>query len=103
MRDLVPLITGGSGALVVLLLLVYAFFLGKIHSDPEFRKLEAERDYWKAASEAKDKALEIERRTVNETVLAGTVTNQLIGAVVSMASERRKLPSPRKREPPQMP
>lgn len=90
MESYLPLITGGTGALVVLALWVYAFYTGKVHSDQEYRKLEAERDYWRSSSESKDKAITAERRAVNETAEVGAVTNQLISAVVSMATEGRK-------------
>lgn len=89
MLSLLPLITGTGGALVVLSLWVYAFFSGKIHSDREYSKLEAENDQLHAEMGQYRLALDIERRTVNETVQAGTVTNQLITALTTMAAGQR--------------
>ena len=90
MEQLLPWITGPAGALVVVALVAWGFYAGKLHSDSEYRKLETERDYWRASSESKDKAIATERKAVNETAEAGTVTNQLLGAVVSMATEGRR-------------
>lgn len=94
MLSLLPLITGTGGALVVLSLWVYAFFSGKIHSDREFSKLEAENDQLHAEMGQYRLALDIERRTVNETVQAGTVTNQLITALTTMAAGQRTAQPP---------
>lgn len=88
MEQILPLITGSAGALVVLAFIAWGFWSGTLHSDSEFRKVEQERDYWRAASESKDQAIGLERRAVNEAAEAGTVTNQLISAVVAMATEK---------------
>jgi hypothetical protein len=94
LQSLLPLITGSAGALVVLALGVYAFYTGKIHSDREFSKLEAENDQMRAEMGQYRLALDIERRTVNETVQAGTVTNQLITALTTMAAGQHGAQSP---------
>jgi hypothetical protein len=83
-----PLITGGAGALVVLSLWVYAFYIGKIHSDSEFTTMRAERDYWRDACGRQAEATAIERRVVNETAQAGQVNNQLLTAFLNLANGR---------------
>lgn len=94
MQDFLPLITGSAGALVVLALWVYGYFVGKIHPDSEFQKLEAERDYWRDAYTSQVQATQTERKTLNETAQAGTVTNQLITALTQLAENRRPIPPP---------
>jgi hypothetical protein len=89
-----PLITGGGGALVVLALWVYAFFMGKLHSDREFSKLEEENGELRAENQGLRLALATERKTVNETASAGQVTNQLISALAGLAAGRKPLPPP---------
>ena len=42
MTSILPLITGSAGALVVLAIVSYLFFEGKLHSDSEFSKLVTE-------------------------------------------------------------
>lgn len=88
MEQYLPLITGGSGALVVLALWVYAFYSGKIHSQSEFSKLEAENDQLRAALTRLEDAITTERKSVNEAASAGQVTNQLITALASLAAEK---------------
>lgn len=90
MPDYLPLITGSGGALVVMAIGLWLFLTGKIHSDPEYRKLEAENTALRAESSQYKTALETERKTVNETASAGAVTNRLIEAVVSLAAAERK-------------
>jgi hypothetical protein len=85
-----PLITGSGGALVTMALGVWLFFAGKIHSDDEFKALEAERDYWRDATAEVTKAMEIERRIVNETAQAGQVNVQLIRALTSIAEGKHQ-------------
>lgn len=94
MADYLPLITGGGGAMVVLALWVYAFFLGKIHSDSEFTKLEDENRSLRAENDGLRTALSTERRTVDDTASAGQVTNQLISALAGLAAGRRPLAKP---------
>jgi hypothetical protein len=86
MTNLLPYITGSAGALVVLALIAWAFYTGHLHSDREFSRLEQEKDEYKAA-------LQDERTAVDEQTKAGTVTNQLIGALAGLASERRYSPA----------
>jgi hypothetical protein len=87
-----PWITGGGGGLVVMAIGLWLFATGKLHSDAEYSKLEAERDYWRDASGKLGEALDIERRAVNETAQAGRVTNQLITALTTIATGRRAVP-----------
>jgi hypothetical protein len=62
-------------------LAVWAFYTGKVHSDREFSKLEAEN---KALREARD----ADRARADEVTRAGAVTNQLISALTQVAAER---------------
>lgn len=78
-------------ALVILVL----FLAGKIHSDSEYSKLEAERDYWREAAEKMNEAAAVERRTATELAQAGTVTNQLIAALTRRADAAPDPPLPR--------
>ena len=82
MTSVLPYVTGSAGALVVLAIVCYLFYTGKLHSDREFSKLEQEKDEYKSA-------LQAERTAVDEQARAGTVTNQLISALATLASERR--------------
>ena len=49
-----PYITGAGGALVVLALVAWAFYIGKLHSDPEFQRetARADREAARADTEA---------------------------------------------------
>jgi len=99
-----PLITGSGGALVTMALGVWLFLAGKIHSDEEFKAMQAERDYWRDAHAEATRAMEIERRIVNETAQAGQVNNQLLSAIVNLATSRALPGSPvRSRKPPSGP
>jgi hypothetical protein len=71
----------GAGAIFV----VWMFLAGKLHTDAEFRRVVAERDQYRAA-------LEAERKAVNETAQAASVTNRLLSAVVDLAAERQGVP-----------
>lgn len=86
MQSFLPLITGSAGALVILAILVWAFYAGKLHSDAEFQALRAENEELK-------KALAAERTALDEATKTGTVTNQLISAIASLAAERRSVPA----------
>lgn len=88
MENLLPWITGSGGALVVLALVAWAFYAGRIHADREFSKLETENDQLRAENGQLRAALDTERKTVNETASAGQVTNQLITALAALAAEK---------------
>lgn len=94
MAEYLPLITGGSGALVVMAIGLWLFLSGKVHADSEFRKLEAERDYWREAASKQAESRQIERTIVNEIGQAGQVNNQLLAAFVNLASGRPAVPQP---------
>lgn len=89
MQSYLPYITGSAGALVVLALVAWAFYTGKLHSDPEFQAMRTENAELKTA-------LAAERTAGDELAKTGTVTNQLIGALASLASERRFTPAQRR-------
>jgi len=92
LESYLPLITGGTGAVVVMALWVYAFYSGKIHSDREFSKLEQENTQLRAENTQLRAAVETERKTVDETASAGQVTNQLISALTAIAAGRKAAP-----------
>lgn len=81
MTSLLPWITGAGGAIVVLAVVAWAFYIGKLHSDPEFQRVVAENLDLKAA-------LATERQANNELAQTGGVTNKLIGALVDVATDR---------------
>lgn len=92
MSDLLPYITGSGGALVVLAIVLYLVLTDKIHSHGEFARLETENVQLRAENSALRVALDVERKTLNETASAASVTNQLIGALTQMAGSRPRLP-----------
>jgi hypothetical protein len=81
-QSLLPYITGSCGAIVILAVVCYFFFSGKLHSDAEFSKLEKENDDLK-------EALADERKAVDDAARTGTVTNQLIGALIKVATQKQ--------------
>lgn len=89
MSSYLPLITGSGGALVVLALGLYLFIAGKIHSDRDYSKLEADNDGLRAVNDRLQEALTLERQRSNDATQAGEVTNKLIGGLVKLATERR--------------
>ena len=101
MNSILPLITGGGGALVVLAILVWALATGKIHSDQEFAALKAENDSLRAANDKLTEALGLERQRSSDAVQAGSVTAQLIGALVNATEHREHdgLPAGREASP----
>ena len=104
MSSFLPLITGGAGAIVVLALVAYAFYIGKLHSDREFSRLEAENEQLREENAHRQAALDIERRALNEAAQAGTVTNQLITALTAIAADRKPPRAARRpREAPGLP
>ena len=91
MQSYLPYITGSGGALVILALWVYAFFAGKIHSDRDFSKLETDNAVLRAANDRLQEALSLERQRSDAVAQVGGVTNQLIGALTTLATEHRAL------------
>lgn len=89
MQNWLPYITGSGGALAVMALGLWLFLTGKIHSDPEFRKLETDNTDLRAANDKLTEALALERQRSNDAAQAGAVTNQLIGGLVKLATEHR--------------
>ena len=81
MKDYLPLITGSSGCLVALVIAVWAFATGKIHSDAEFQEKVAEVKDLKAA-------LETERTTNSELARSGGVAAKALDALVEVATGR---------------
>jgi type II secretory pathway component PulJ len=70
------------GVLIAFLAVVtWAWYSGKVHSDREYTKLERENAELKAA-------LAVERQLNAEAIRAGSVTNQLIGALTEVATEK---------------
>lgn len=92
METLLPWITGPIGALAVLVIGISLFLGGKIHSDREFGKLEAENDQLRMENNQLRAAVETERKTLNESSAAGQVTNQLINALLAVAGGRKPDP-----------
>jgi hypothetical protein len=86
--DLSTLVNSAPSAVIAIVGL-WLFFNGKIHSDSEFSALRAENTALRAENDKLREAIMTERQTVNETVQAGTVTNQLIRALTDIAGERR--------------
>ena len=68
---------------------LYLFLTGKIHSHPEFRKVERDNTDLRAANDKLTEALALERQRSNDAVQAGAVTNRLIGALTTLATEHR--------------
>lgn len=89
--SIIPYITGGGGALVVLAFVVWAFYSGHLHSEREFAKLEHENDDLKTENDQLRQALRTERDTSDEMASAAQVTNKLIAALTTLATERRAL------------
>jgi len=81
MGSILPLITGSAGAVVVLALGCWLFLSGKLHSEAEFSKLARENDDLKGA-------LESERKAVDEAARTGTITNQLISALIQVSTQK---------------
>lgn len=72
---------------------LWLFLTGKIHSEREFAKLEAENEALRAEAGQYRFALETERKTLNEAASAGQVTNQLIAALTTVATGRKGRPA----------
>jgi hypothetical protein len=81
--DIVTAAQDSAYGLLVLVVLaaVWAFYSGKVHSDREFSKLEAENKALREAQAA-------DRARADEVTRAGAVTNQLISALTQVAADR---------------
>lgn len=88
--SLIPFITGGGGALVVLAFIAWAFFAGKLHSDREFSKLEAENEQLELENNRLRETIQTERRTSDELASTAQVTNKLFDTLTQLALERRQ-------------
>lgn len=86
MTEYLPYITGSSGALVVLVVVISLLMSGVLRTQREVKKLETENDQLRQANDKLTFALDTERKTLNETAAAGQVTNQLIAALTSVAT-----------------
>ena len=89
MTSWLPYITGSGGALAVMAFGLYLFLSGKLHSDREFSKLERDNADLKAANDRLIEALGLERQRSNDATQAAGVTNSLIGALTTLATEHR--------------
>lgn len=67
--------------ILVVLVAVWAFYSGRVHSDRDYSRLEEE-------NKALKSALESERTRADEVTRAGAITNQLINALTQVASDR---------------
>lgn len=94
MTSYLPLITGGGGALVVLVLWLVSIISGEIHTDREFSRLNEENISLREENAYLRSALDAERRSASDVARAGAVTNQLISALRDMAAERKQAGSP---------
>jgi len=79
------LITGSAGALVVLALLAWAFFAGKLHSNDEFQREATRCATLEAAMAEKDKAL----GAANARADAAVRASELIADAFTEARRRR--------------
>ncbi|HEV2370929.1 MAG TPA: hypothetical protein VGS19_02070 [Streptosporangiaceae bacterium] len=89
MQSWLPYITGSGGALAVMAAGLYLFLAGKLHSDREFSKAETDSARKDEVIERLQEALALERQRSNDVAQAGAVTNQLIGALTTLAAEHR--------------
>lgn len=83
------LLLGSSGCLVLALLVLWAFYTGRLHSDREFSAVVKQRDEYKAA-------LENERKAVDEYARTGSTSNQLIAALTQLAGRQQEPPQGRR-------
>ena len=101
MQSVLPYLLGSTGCLVLALVVAWAFYTGHLHSDKEFRALQkagdqmlaAERDKSAKLAEANARlqaALDIERATNERLSSSGQLTNQLVGALITIAGEKRQ-------------
>lgn len=83
--SLLALIQGGAGALVIMALVAYSFFIGKLHSDSEFKREVRRGDTLEAALAEKDKAL-VEAATRAD---AAVRASELVAGAFTEARRRR--------------
>lgn len=83
--SVLALIQGGAGALVVLALVAYSFYAGKLHSDREFQREVKRGDTLEAASTEKDKAIQEAAARADAAVRA----SELIADAFTEARRRR--------------
>lgn len=83
--SLLNLITGTAGALVVLALVAWAFYTGKLHSDKEFQREVRRGDTLQAAAAEKDKAITEAAARADAAVRA----SELIADAFTEARRRR--------------
>ena len=79
------LIQGGAGAIVVLALVAYFFFTGKLHSDSEFKREIAHRELLEATIAEKNEAL----KTAGDRADAAVRASELIADAFTEARRRR--------------
>lgn len=91
--DVSTIIAAPSAAAVAIAFL-WLFVTGKIHSDREFTALERVATARETEIAQLRAALDAERKAVNEQASAGTVTNNLLGAVVALAADRQGISPP---------
>ena len=100
-KSILPYLLGSTGCLVLALLILWAFYTGRLHSDRELRaqqaasarELAAEQEKNRKLTEANDRiqaALDIERATNERLTSSGQLTNQLVGALITIAGENRQ-------------
>ena len=93
MTSYLSLITGGAGALVVLVIWISLLLSGQLHTNTEFDKLNEENVSLREENGQLRAALDAERRSASDVARAGSVTNQLITALAELAAERKSAPS----------
>lgn len=86
--SVLALVQGGAGALIVLALVAYAFYSGKLHSDREFEREAKRADTLEAAMAEKDKALQEASARADAAVRA----SELIAGAFTEARRRRSIP-----------
>lgn len=83
--SLLGLIQGSLGALVILALIAFAFYAGKLHSDSEYQREVKRGDTLEAANAEKDKAIQEAAARADAAVRA----SELIADAFTEARRRR--------------